>query len=333
MSQTHGFVLRTVALTALVFRLGPATADDMPEPRFEITPKVWFVGDPKLDIRLVNLAPNQKVTVVAHTGRNVARVSRLVGIADAKGQFDLRGSYEPSPKTGAPFRILWDSKEDPSVEPMKQVGLYHFRAEVDEKRVASGSFQIDNGLRQEPKVTRVEVTQRGLHGEFFVPPGNGPFPGAIVLGGSEGGLGLHTRLKAAALARHGFACLALAYFNYPNLPERLVEVPLEYFGSAIAWMKEHKHVRGDRLAVIGASRGGELALLLGATYPDVKAVVAYTPSQVVWSGWPQAEEDVKNKSIRPAWTYKGKPVPFMGNRSRRGEKLGSRPTGEVGFDG
>lgn len=160
-------------------------------------------------------------------------------------------------------------------------------------------------------VARVEVKERGLYGEFFLPPGKGPFPGVIMFGGSEGGLGILTRLKAAALAKHGLACLALAYFKQADLPERLIEVPLEYFETGIVWMKEHKQVRRDRLAVMGSSRGGELALLLGATFPDVKAVVAYTPSHVVWSGWPQSDEDVKNKKIRPAWTFQGKPVPFL----------------------
>lgn len=123
MSQGHRFVLGILAVAAAAIRSAPATADDRPVPRFEIAPKVGFVGDPKLDIRLVNLPPRQKVTVVGHTGRDVSRISRIEGLADAKGQLDLRGAYEPGPKTGAPFRILWDAKEDPSVEPVKEVGL------------------------------------------------------------------------------------------------------------------------------------------------------------------------------------------------------------------
>jgi dienelactone hydrolase len=113
------------------------------------------------------------------------------------------------------------------------------------------------------------------------------------------------------LAKHGFACLALAYFDKddpprdPDLPRQLLEIPLEYFETAIGWMKEQKQVRGDRLAVMGGSRGGELALLLGTMFPDVKAVVAYAPSHVVWSAPPDVD------GTRPAWTYKGKPLPFM----------------------
>jgi acetyl esterase/lipase len=317
MSKNHRFVLGTLAVAAIMIRPGPITADDKPEPHFQIAPKVWFVGDPKLNIRVVNLQPKQKVTVVGHSGRDAARISRIEGVADDRGEFDLRGAYEPGPKTGAPFRILWDSKDDPGVEPVGQVGLHRLRAEVVGKTVATGSLQIDTGGHQEPKPSSIPVKERGLHGEFFLPPGQGPFPGVILFGGSEGGLGLLTRLHARVLAKHGFACQAVAYFDsekpqdFPGLPERLIDVPLEYFETAIAWMKENKQVRGDRLAVMGGSRGGELALLLGSMFPDVKAVIAYTPSHVVWSGWPLTDEEVKAKNIRPAWTYKGKPVPYM----------------------
>lgn len=142
MSQSR-LVFAIVAVVGMAIGLGPTTADDgKPEPRFEITPKVWLVGDPKLDIRVVNLKPNQKVTVVSQMGKQVSR--RIEGVADAKGVFDLRGTAEPCPKTGAPFRILWDTKEDPAVEPINESGI-HFRAEVDGKVVATG--QVGAQLR------------------------------------------------------------------------------------------------------------------------------------------------------------------------------------------
>src|SRR5262245_11760513 len=123
MTQTHRFILGILAVVGMAFRPGPTTAGGKPEPHFEITPKVWFVGDPKLDIRVVSLAPHQKVTGVGQWGK---RVSRVEGVADDKGQFDLRGDLKPGPKTGAPFRILWDTKEDASVEPIEDLSLVQF---------------------------------------------------------------------------------------------------------------------------------------------------------------------------------------------------------------
>jgi len=58
---------------------------------------------------------------------------------------------------------------------------------------------------------------------------------------------------------------------------------------------------------MGASRGGELALLLGSTYPDeISAVVAKVPSGVVWSGI--SKDPARNP---PAWTVGGQPIPRM----------------------
>jgi pimeloyl-ACP methyl ester carboxylesterase len=56
--------------------------------------------------------------------------------------------------------------------------------------------------------------------------------------------------------------------------------------------------------VMGGSRGGELALLLAATFPDeIRAVVAGVPSGFVWAN----VED----PLRAAWTLDGAPLPFV----------------------
>jgi dienelactone hydrolase len=103
-----------------------------------------------------------------------------------------------------------------------------------------------------------------------------------MLGGPEGGLTSYVMREAALLAGHGFAALALAYFYIGSLPRRLAGIPLEYFGGAIRWLQDQPSVRGDRLGVVGTSRGGELALLLGAHYLDLEAVVSYVGSGLVF---------------------------------------------------
>jgi dienelactone hydrolase len=59
---------------------------------------------------------------------------------------------------------------------------------------------------------------------------------------------------------------------------------------------------------MGGSKGGELALLLGATSPALKAVVAYVPSHVVWQG---ISEHPVNQS---SWSYQGRALPFVPSR-------------------
>jgi dienelactone hydrolase len=110
--------------------------------------------------------------------------------------------------------------------------------------------------------------------------------------------------RAAWLASHGFAALALAYFRYDDLPKELARIPLEYFGQALNWIVHRPEIVSDRIAAMGTSRGAELALELGSMYPIVKAVVAYAPSNVLnpaCCGF---------TSALPAWTWNGAGLAF-----------------------
>jgi dienelactone hydrolase len=97
---------------------------------------------------------------------------------------------------------------------------------------------------------------------------------------------------------------ALAYFRYDGLPPRLERIPLEYFGSALAWMAQRPEVLSDRIGVMGTSRGGELALQLGSMYPQIRAVVAYVPAS---ARFPACCGDTR----LPAWTWQGQPLSYV----------------------
>ncbi len=122
--------------------------------------------------------------------------------------------------------------------------------------------------------------------------------------GAGGGL---SEGAAETFASEGFAALALAYFGLDGLPRELVEISLEYFEGAIAWLRRHPKVEAGRVAVVGNSKGGELALLLGAIYPeDVGAVVGYAPSPIVWQGIP-FDREVYHGGPGPPGPCSGRP--------------------------
>jgi dienelactone hydrolase len=155
------------------------------------------------------------------------------------------------------------------------------------------------------QVTRRAIGAVGLAGTLFVPPGKGPFPAAVVLGGSQGGL---REAPAALLATRGFAALALAYFKAPGLPDALVEIPLEYFLKALDWLGEQPEIDPARVAPCGWSKGGELALLLAATFPGrFKAVAAFSPASHVWQAT-GAEGPPPRKS---SWSRDGQGLPWL----------------------
>jgi dienelactone hydrolase len=118
-----------------------------------------------------------------------------------------------------------------------------------------------------------------------------------------------TSAVGSLLAEQGYAALALAYFGLEHLPARLQEVPLEYFKRAIEWMCAQPSVDPSKIGLVGTSKGGEAALLVGATYREIRAIVAYSPSHVVFQGIDEAWSNAS--ASKSSWMLDGKPVPFV----------------------
>ena len=156
----------------------------------------------------------------------------------------------------------------------------------------------------DPAIQTIQVREDGLVGTFYKPGTPPPWPAVIVVGGSSPGIFGFPGLK---LASQGVAALALAYFGMPGLPKCFERIPLEYFGAAIAWLQRRGDVRRDALAVAGASRGGELALLLAATYPELRAAISWVGSGLVYGG-------VVSMGASPVagWTRGDIDLPFAG---------------------
>ncbi len=270
-----------------------------------------IVVDEPVGLSVAGLQPGTSVqlhlTLVAgpYTWTSQATFSaNRAGKVDPARQAPTAGSY-----TGRhPMGLFWSAQlvstaAMPDAPHLRWTDRVHLRAVVDNHEVATADL-----LRYylPPRGRWKSVRERGLVGTFFEAPGRHRRPAVIVFGGSEGGM-VFSELQAALLASHGFDALALAYFDptgaLPGIPTTLSSVPLEYFGTAIDWLGQQRSVDRHRLGVVGASRGGELALLLGTRYPQLKAVVARAPSSVVWSGLPDF--------TKAAWTAHGQPVPFL----------------------
>jgi dienelactone hydrolase len=149
------------------------------------------------------------------------------------------------------------------------------------------------------------VRERGLVGTFYQPPRGNPAAALVVLSGAGGGLPAPEE-HPGGLASRGYAVLSLAYFATEGVPPQLSRIRLEYFKTAIDWLRSQPGIDPERIGLLGISRGGELALLLGSTNLEIKAVVAYVPSHVVWAG---CCDSVAQMS--PPWTLRGRPIPHM----------------------
>jgi len=313
---------RFVLYSALLLGLAPGisgagSAARATELRIVATPSVALYGE-SFSWKVTGLRPGERVTVKASSqdARRVLWESEAVFEADASGAVDLgrRAPISGGYAEADIFGLLWSMKPANS-DPKKPVAyrqdgvngwMVDLAATNSAGAVAATRFRC---VFQRPgeALVRVPLEQDGLRGFLYYPAGGGPFPGVVILGGSEGRL---FEGWAQALASNGFAALSLAWFAYPSLPEELVEIPLEYFDRAAAWMKAQPQVKTGGLGLMGGSKGGEAALLAASRNSDFRAVVAMTPAAHAWEGHTLRffSPDYKPMS---SWSLGGRPLPYI----------------------
>jgi dienelactone hydrolase len=274
---------------------------------FEL-PRDDVLVDESVPIVVSGLRPKALVTLRARSGPDDNPwMSSASFRADGAGRIDLtrmapdEGSY----KEVDPMGLFWSASRVSADEgglsddgrTTLTTASWTLTAETDGASVATATLRrraVAPGVRVTP------VRDNGLVGSFYEPAHGGRHPAFLVLGGSGGGVPPPLG-PAGGLASHGYAVLALAYFRAPGLPATLSNIPLEYFASALQWMSAQPSVDPARVGVLGLSRGAELALLLATIYPEIHAVVAYMPSNVVVRGCCDAGTAV-------AWTLGGRAV-------------------------
>lgn len=136
---------------------------------------------------------------------------------------------------------------------------------------------------------------------FAADPATASRGAVIVLGGSEGGLG-GSRSLARRLASEGFNAIAVSYFGEEGQSARLNEIPIEPIAAARAWLATRPEAAGP-VAIMGVSKGAELALLVASRTPEITAVVVGVPSNVVWQGIDQSGAPTGS-----SWTEGGRPL-------------------------
>jgi dienelactone hydrolase len=273
--------------------------------------------DQPLEILAYGLAPGERVTLrLSMLEPHLPWQSEAEFIANGAGAIDLSrdapvsGSYDDADAMG----LIWSMRLPSPIHEKLMRGEIALDPRWGVEHGLHLSLSAEAGGQKHATtelirrymtadVTRTPLREQGVVGTMFHHRGQRR-PGIIVVGGSGGGLDEFT---PALLANHGYAALGLAYFGFENLPRDLYEIPLEYFGLAIEWMRRQPDVDADRLIVMGASRGGELALLLGATFAEIRGVIAYVPSGVTWPGIGREF----SPQPRASWTWHGKPIAFV----------------------
>lgn len=154
-------------------------------------------------------------------------------------------------------------------------------------------------------------------------------PGILLLSGSDGGIPGTNAVPESFieyLVKNGFVVFALAYFGIEHLSPNLENIPLEYFESAIEWLKSLFQVESSHIGIIGQSRGGELALLLGSHFPHLfQSIIACAPCNMICGGFPYPN--------RPAWTQHEHPLtPFLSGFSNTDSDLSEADEIKIAID-
>lgn len=129
----------------------------------------------------------------------------------------------------------------------------------------------------------------------------------VGLGGSEGGNAWasdYWEKTRNQFIEKGYAFLALGYFGGKGTPDTLNKIAVEDIYNAIKIASKNKLIDKRKIAIIGGSRGADLALLVGSYYKDIDCVVSIVGSNAVFPGH-------TNHFSTSCWTYANKELPFV----------------------
>lgn len=321
--------LSVSALVCLLFSMScvqPALAVSL-----DVQPLVSRADAP-IEIRATGLQPGALATISATTRDSSGQLwrSAVTCKADSAGVVDLAqctpvgGAPANTYSKADPMGLFWSMRQQDGAPfffqfPDAPDAAYVFTLAVNGKIVQRvpviRQLMADDVVRE-----KLSASSDGVSGVVFQPAlpvrakdaarTHARFPAVILLGGSGGGHPWDD--LAALLASHGYVTLSLAYYNGfappdPPLPNDLVNIPVDTVGRALAWLEKDPEVDTRRIAILGHSRGSELALLSAAHYPAFKAVVVLAGSPVAWPGI--NPHDYSHDF--PAWTFDKRAVPFF----------------------
>jgi len=139
---------------------------------------------------------------------------------------------------------------------------------------AAGEFKATYGE------TYVQRDSGPLKADIYLPEGEGPFPGVLVVHGGAWRMGTRGQLSGVAqmLAKNGFTAVAI---SYRLAPQYKFPAQIEDCKDAVRWMRTNAtklKIDPERIGGYGYSAGAHLVSLLATT--DVKDGLEGLPSEL-----------------------------------------------------
>jgi acetyl esterase/lipase len=129
------------------------------------------------------------------------------------------------------------------------------------------STELPPGVIPQRGLVYARYGTREMHLDLFQPKGKGPFPAVIVVHGGAWITGNHAMENpfAMELARRGYVAATVEY-RLSN--EAKYPAPIHDLKASVRWLRANAaryRIDPNRIAAVGASAGGHLVALLGAT--------------------------------------------------------------------
>jgi pimeloyl-ACP methyl ester carboxylesterase len=141
---------------------------------------------------------------------------------------------------------------------------------------------MENNVRNIASIEFIDK-ETTLRGKFFEPDVTGEYPLVILAtgDGSSGSNGLTWTNITSMLAKAGIGSFLFDFAGLGNSngERRSLTLPIgiSNFSAVMKQVHNHKGHDPERIGVIGASFGGNIALLVAADYPEIKAVGLKSP--------------------------------------------------------
>ena len=134
----------------------------------------------------------------------------------------------------------------------------------------SGSLRAADDIEMRFGQVYCQRESGDLKADIYIPQGEGPFPGVLVVHGGAWRLGSRVQLSGAAqmFARNGFTAVAI---SYRLAPKHKFPAQIEDCKQALRWMRleaEKMKLDPNRIGGFGYSAGAQLVTLLGTTDPN-----------------------------------------------------------------
>ncbi|XP_037538425.1 peroxisomal succinyl-coenzyme A thioesterase isoform X2 [Nematolebias whitei] len=192
---------------------------------------------------------------------NVSEDSSLGGMYSGVEPMGLLWGLKPVPGSKPGLRMRKKNVQVPMVVTISVYQGHQTEGFLDQRALAA--VEVERWYMA-PGVRRIPV-EDGLTATLFLPSGPGPFPGLLDLWGGGGQL---VEYRAALLASHGIASMALDYLTCKFTMDTGERVGNDYFERAYEVLSQHPQVLGSRIAMLGLSLGTSITLKM-AVYSKV----------------------------------------------------------------